>query len=292
MRPVNLIPPEERRGERVATRTGPLVYVVVGVLGAVLVGLALVVTTNNSISDHKSQRKELSAEKVSLAAQSQALRNYTDFAQLEQQRQQTVVSLAHSRFDWERVMRELSLVLPDDVWLIKVSGTVSPEVSVEDDPAIGVRDSIPGPALELVGCGRSQDSVARFVAALHNIDGVTRVTVNKSEKPSDDSDQNNTATASGGASGGASQGDECRTRDTIPKFEIVAAFDDAVPAVPAAPGTPGAPAAPAPTTSSGSTAPTGSSGVSDAQQQQASASQATTTATEQAQNAANIVPGK
>ena len=34
MRPVNLIPPEERRGERAPMRTGPLSYVVVAVLAA------------------------------------------------------------------------------------------------------------------------------------------------------------------------------------------------------------------------------------------------------------------
>ena len=28
-----------------------------------------------------------------------------------------MTSLADSRFDWERVMRELALILPGDVWL-------------------------------------------------------------------------------------------------------------------------------------------------------------------------------
>ena len=34
MRPVNLIPPEDRRGEQAPLRTGPLAYVLVGALVA------------------------------------------------------------------------------------------------------------------------------------------------------------------------------------------------------------------------------------------------------------------
>ncbi len=292
MRPVNLIPAEERRGERQKARTGPLVYVVVGVLGAILIGLALVVTTSNSISDSKAKKKDLEAQKESLQAQSQALRNYASFASLKAQREQTVVSLAHSRFDWERVMRELTLVLPEDVWLTQVTGTVSPNVTVTDSAGDTLRGSIQGPALALIGCGRSQDSVARLVAALHEIDGVTRVAVSKSEKPTDTAtDASSGGSGSGGAAAG--QGDDCRTRSTIPRFEIVMAFDEAPVAATAASGTtPGAPAPTTPPPGGTTTQPASSNGTSDAQQQQQSAAQATNDATQKAENAAQIVPGK
>ena len=39
MRPVNLIPPEARRGEKAPMRTGALSYVIVAVLAAALVGV-------------------------------------------------------------------------------------------------------------------------------------------------------------------------------------------------------------------------------------------------------------
>ena len=45
MRPVNLIPPEQRRGEQAPLRTGPLPYIVVGALVAVLVGVTALVLT-------------------------------------------------------------------------------------------------------------------------------------------------------------------------------------------------------------------------------------------------------
>ena len=103
---------------------------------------------------------------------------------------------------------------------------MTPEVDVGDGGGDdgGLRESIPGPALVLTGCGRSHDDVARLVAAMKDIDGVTRVTASDSAKP-------DTAVAAGAA--GSS--DNCQTRSSIPQFHLVAAFDEVV--VPAADGT-------------------------------------------------------
>ena len=46
MRPVNLIPPEDRRGERAPMRTGPLAYVVVALLAVGLVAVTPVSYTH------------------------------------------------------------------------------------------------------------------------------------------------------------------------------------------------------------------------------------------------------
>lgn len=43
MRPVNLIPPEERRGERAPMRTGSLSYLLVGALALVLGAVTVLV---------------------------------------------------------------------------------------------------------------------------------------------------------------------------------------------------------------------------------------------------------
>jgi hypothetical protein len=51
MRPVNLIPAEDRRGEHAPLRTGPLAYVVLGALVALLVGVTALVLTGNQISE-------------------------------------------------------------------------------------------------------------------------------------------------------------------------------------------------------------------------------------------------
>ena len=144
----------------------------------------------------------------------------------------TVTSLADSRFDWERVMRELSLVLPSDVWLVSLNATASPERDGErssssgssgaSSGASGLRAAAPGPALEISGCASGQEAVAGFVTALKDIDGVTRVGVQSSRAR-----RRRAAPAPPAGDAGAGCGDDCRTRDFIAKFEIVVAFDAA-----------------------------------------------------------------
>ena len=139
-------------------------------------------------------------------------------------------SLADSRFDWERVMRELALILPSDVWLVNLTATATPGVDVGggsggggSSSGGGMREQVAGPALELSGCAAGQTSVAGFVTALEDIDGVTRVGVQSSQL----ADKESGAGSSSGGGGGSGSGDDCRTRDFIAKFEIVVAFDAA-----------------------------------------------------------------
>jgi Tfp pilus assembly protein PilN len=239
MRPVNLIPVEERRGEHAPMRSGPLVYIVVGALVAALAGVTALVLTGNEIADRKAEAAQLRQEDAAVKARAQKLAAYTQFRALRDQRVATVTSLADSRFDWERVMRELSLVLPSDVWLTDLTATSAPGVSVgsgssgggSESSASGMRGSIAGPAIEMAGCANGQEGVAGFVTALKDIDGVTRVGVQSSALP----DAGSAASGAEGGGSGAGGSTDCRTRGFIAEFQIVVAFDAAP--IPAGAGT-------------------------------------------------------
>src|SRR5919109_3925925 len=110
MRPVNLIPPEARRGEKAPMRTGALSYVIVAVLAAALVGVTGVVLTNNQISDREAEKASLESQLAKAEIQAKRVSAFANFASLQQARAQTVDMLARSRFDWERVLRELAIV--------------------------------------------------------------------------------------------------------------------------------------------------------------------------------------
>jgi Tfp pilus assembly protein PilN len=245
MRPVNLIPPEDRAGSRRPMRGGPLAYIIVGALAAAVIGVAALAVTNNQISESKAEIAKLEDEKTAVEARASALDAYTQFHSLREQRLATITSLADSRFDWQRVMRELSVILPGDVWLTNLTGTASPGVSIDGAASVPLRGSIPGPALELNGCATSQDAVAAFVQAIKQIDGVTRVGVQSSTLGED----------SGGEGGGAtSGGSTCQTKAFIAEFQMVAAFD----AAPLAPSEEAEGATPAPEESSESSETEGS----------------------------------
>ncbi|HEX6667192.1 MAG TPA: PilN domain-containing protein [Solirubrobacterales bacterium] len=217
MRPVNLIPQEDRPGGRRAPRSGPLAYVVVGALLVALLGVAALVAANNQSADLKDEIVQIEGEAAAAEAKATTLAPYTQFHAVAEQRNATIASLANSRFDWERVMRELGLVLPADVWLTGLTATASPAVSPEGAAAVTLRGSIPGPALALVGCARSQQAVAGFVQALKDIDGVTRVGVESSALGGESS----------AGSDSAGSGSTCQTRDFIAQFQMAVAFDAA-----------------------------------------------------------------
>jgi Tfp pilus assembly protein PilN len=254
MRPVNLIPPEERRGEHAPIRTGPIAYLIVGALALALGAVTLLVLTNNKISEREAKVAELKQQQMSVSAQAKQLAPFAQFSTVEEQRTATIKSLADSRFDWERVMRELARVIPSDVWLTGLTGSVSGDVEIAGGTSVDLRSSINGPALELTGCAKGHTGVAEFLSALQDIDGVTRVGLSDSERPGGNTGTSSSSSTSTSSSAGGGAGD-CRSRDFISQFAIVAAFDEApAPAIPAAAPGSAATATPATPTSSTPTA--------------------------------------
>jgi Tfp pilus assembly protein PilN len=231
MRPVNLIPPQERRGQSSPLRTGPIAYIVVGAILLALAGVTSLVLTGNTISERKAEASRLRQEDAVVSARAQRLAAYTQFRNLREQRVETVSSLANSRFDWERVMNELSLVLPEDVWLTGLTATASSTASSgssgSESGGGNLRSAIMGPAIELSGCARGQDGVAGFVTALKDIDGVTRVGVASSALPDVGTAAGASSDESSEGEGSGGSGTDCRTRGFIAQFEIAVAFDAA-----------------------------------------------------------------
>lgn len=218
MRPVNLIPPEERRDGSAKLRGGPLAYIVVVALVALLAGVSLLVVTNNEVSSSEAEITRLKREDHAAEAKAARLTAYTQLRDVHDQRVATVTDLANSRFDWERVVRELALIIPADVWLTNLTGTANPSVSVNGAASIALRDTVPGPALELIGCADGQDAVAGFISDLKDIDGATRVAVQSSELGDLQSE---------GSSGEEGASSECQAKNFLATFQLVVAFDNA-----------------------------------------------------------------
>jgi Tfp pilus assembly protein PilN len=263
MRPVNLIPPDERRGDSAPLRTGSLIYVLLVGLGLLLLGIVVVALTGKQITDKQSQKASLEQQLASATQRADSVRAFTDFRSVQENRLATIRSLAQSRFDWQRVLEELARVQPSDIWLWSVQGTVAPSVQLDQaggDSGGGsnLRAQVAGPAIEIMGCTTNQDSVAGFMASLEDIDGVTRVALDNSKLPEENA--NGFSGEPGDASAGGSG--NCQTNDKIYKFVILVAFDAAP--TPA----PGnlAPASPVPTP--GSDATTSNDQVSDGQAQE------------------------
>jgi len=257
VRPVNLIPPEDRRGIRAPLRAGSMSYVIVGACAAILVAVLAMVLTQNSITERENEIAELEVKRDAAADRAAALAPYAQFAALQVQRELTISSLAESRFDWERVLRELALVIPANVTL----ETLEAATAGGSDAASTVAPM--SPSLTMTGCAPKHDDVATFVAALEDIDGVTRVGIQTSEKE----DEIGEAAASGTAN-------LCGT--DAPMFEVMAVFDGVTIELATAPAAPIAPPAPP---------------ASGEPEEAAADSESAEEPTGQTQTTSNVVPG-
>lgn len=185
MKAVNLLPPDTRGASQSSAelavgqeaKGGAGAFVVLGVLAAAVAGVTGVVLTDNTIKQRNADLERVTQEQALLQAQVAKLKPFADFDAAAKARVQTVRDLAGSRFDWEQALRDLSRAIPQDVSLKQLSGDISTEAGGQGGP---LRSAISAPAIAIQGCAPGQTQVARLMARLRDIDGVTRVSLSKS----------------------------------------------------------------------------------------------------------------
>ena len=106
MKPVNLIPSEQRRAQSTGARPGSS-YIVLGVLVTLLAMTAAYAITAKRATERQNEAVAAKAEADRLEAEVAQRGAYTNFAQIKAARLASVSTVAETRFDWERFMREL-----------------------------------------------------------------------------------------------------------------------------------------------------------------------------------------
>lgn len=184
MRAVNLLPPDTRGASKssaeLATpeaKGGAGAFVVLGVLAACVAGAAGVVTTDNTIKQRNADLDAVAQQQQVIQAQVAKLKPYADFDAAAKARVQTVRDIAGSRFDWEQALRDLSRAIPQDVTLSQLSGDIATDAGGNGG---ALRGAVSAPAITITGCTAGQTQVARLMARLRDIDGVTRVSLSRS----------------------------------------------------------------------------------------------------------------
>jgi Tfp pilus assembly protein PilN len=208
LKPVNLIPSEQRRSARadgggISVRVGLLL----GGLGVAVVLVLVFVLISNQVNTKKDELARTTQKEQAAQTASAALKPYGDFVNVSQERVATVTALEDSRFNWERTVRQLAHVIAPGVWVSSFKGSVAAGSGGASGGGGGVRSSISGPAIELSGCAPSQETVARMMARMRDMDGATEVVTSRSEKGSAGSGGGSASGDSGtGAGGGCPNG--------------------------------------------------------------------------------------
>ena len=227
MKAVNLIPAEQREGAAVGVgRSEGAAYAIMGLLAGAALLVLLYGMAKKEVNSRSSQAASLAAQAQSSQAQASALVPYTSFAAMREQREQAVSTLVDSRFDWAHAFHELGRVIPPNVSIASLTGTIASastssgaSAPAASAPAAGAASAAsatavasatpPGavPTFTLTGCAVNQKDVALFLVRLRLMDGVSAVTLG-----------NSTASATAGSSTGA-----CGTK--APIFTLTVAFE-------------------------------------------------------------------
>jgi Tfp pilus assembly protein PilN len=183
MRAVNLLPRQQTESKTAR----PNAVVLVAAIGSAAVLLGLVggfLVASRSVDRQKQQlataRAVLAATpQHHLSASTQAFRS--NVLNKREQRSLALAAAIGKRVSWDRILRRFALVLPDDVWLTALTGTVP-----LDNPALATpattTSALPAQATEMTitGYTYSQDSVARLLERLSVVPDLKNVQLQSS----------------------------------------------------------------------------------------------------------------
>ena len=184
MKRMNLLPPELRPRE--GARRGSS-YLVVGTLLASVVAMLAYGIVIGGVRSDETELASLKDETAQANARANALRPYGAFAEMKDQRERSVRMVADTRFNYERLTRELARVLPAGVWVGHLDVAPAPPeqeaIEAGADPVAGTQT--PPPAMTVSGCAPSQDVVADTLDNLRALTGATNVALGSSSHRSD-----------------------------------------------------------------------------------------------------------
>jgi Tfp pilus assembly protein PilN len=184
MRAVNLLP--RQQVQQKSDRPNPALLV--AVIGSAAVLLALVGGTLLAVRSADRQQQALSAARAELAAtpahhlspQTQAFRQ--SVLSQREERSLALASAIGKRVAWDRILRRFALVLPNDVWLTSLTGSV-PLDSAAPLATATTTSALPATptALNIQGYTYSQASVARLLARLEVLPDLKNVQLTNSQ---------------------------------------------------------------------------------------------------------------
>jgi hypothetical protein len=173
VRAVNLMPRDER-GARLELGRLPLIAAAGGVVLVTAASFLLASSASGSASDSKA---ELQAIEAAIARVPKGPGAAVNAGELVQERSNRVAALSAaltSRTAFDRVLREISLVLPADAWLTQLQASAPA-------PAVPLPGAVPTPQtgatkdVTIQGATYSHDSVATVLARLAVVPSLTDV---------------------------------------------------------------------------------------------------------------------
>lgn len=184
MRAVNLLPRDGQR-ERPQGARVPLFAAAGGVIAVTAFAIFL---ASSAAGDASDRRTELQAVEAAIRALPKSEEQSVTQGSLVRERSDRAAALAAAlttRVPFDRVLREISFVLPEDTWLTQLSATAPASVV-----PLAVGGALPPPppttaapaGVTIEGATYSHDSVARFLARLSVVPSLENVRLTSSAR--------------------------------------------------------------------------------------------------------------
>ncbi len=183
MRAVNLLPREPKRSRKPLSVVAQLALVSPFVVGSLLAAGYLL--TSSKVNDKRATLQAVQDELSGLPAPAPRPQVNPELASQRDQRIAALSAALQGRLVWDRILREISAVLPGDVWLTRLSAQSPPVLSptpattttstttTTSSTTTGAGTTTPAPApvpatgpLDLTGYTYSQEGVARLLSRL------------------------------------------------------------------------------------------------------------------------------
>jgi Tfp pilus assembly protein PilN len=185
MRAFNLLPREEARSTT-QEKQNPLPQVLVALAGVLVLAslAAFYLMAGADVTKKSGQVEDLRAELAGyqVSKQEPAKDKSAALAAERVSRTAALGKALTGRLAWDRVLRELALVIPADVTLTSIQASSPAAVSVPAAPAV---NGVPAQNFTLVGTTDSQASVAEFLSRLSVIPELTNVSLETAAKGTD-----------------------------------------------------------------------------------------------------------
>jgi Tfp pilus assembly protein PilN len=183
VRAVNLLPRDDYFKRRQQQQKVQWVVVVPVILVVLISGVLsmLFLSASGTVKDRKAELATLNAELAAIPTPNVSkVQSQNALAADKDARIKAVNSALSRRVAWDRVFRELSLVLPDDVWLTDLSAKspVSPALAGAAPPAA---TNVAASGFILDGYTYSQAAVARLLGRVTVIPDLVNVQLVKSK---------------------------------------------------------------------------------------------------------------
>jgi Tfp pilus assembly protein PilN len=180
VRAINLLPRDDTRRNQNKKQW----IVLVPVVAAVLLTALLSATFLSASGKVKDRQAELLSLQDTLSAiptpDASKIKSQSALASDKQVRVTALSSALSRRIAWDRIFRELSLVLPDDVWLTTLSARAPVSSSVAVAPTPAAAGTVAASQLTLNGYTYSHAAVARLLSRLAVIPDLVNVQLQQS----------------------------------------------------------------------------------------------------------------